>query len=63
MYFHFEPADSLITGYVRAGGELTVLQLISLSVEFYLGLTYDFGQHVIWGEADLTACRLHQSRR
>jgi hypothetical protein len=54
VYFHFESEKSLITGYVSAGGELTVLQLISMHIEFYLGLTYDFGRGVIWGEADYT---------
>jgi hypothetical protein len=54
VYFHYESKDSLITGYVSAGGELTVLQLISMHIEFYLGLTYDFDHHVIWGEADYT---------
>jgi hypothetical protein len=54
VYFHYESSDSSITGYVSAGGELTVLQLISMHIELYLGLTYDFDHHVIWGEADYT---------
>jgi len=55
VYFHFTDGTSLVTGYVRAGGELTVLQVLSLHVELYLGLTYqdDGARRVIWGEASL----------
>jgi hypothetical protein len=35
--------ESQLTGYLRAGGSLSVLGLISASVEFYLGFTYYFG--------------------
>jgi hypothetical protein len=38
--FHYAPDALAIGGYLRAGGELTVLQLISLHVEFYAGLAY-----------------------
>jgi hypothetical protein len=34
------PSTVVITGYVRALGELSVLGLIHASVEFYLGLTF-----------------------
>jgi hypothetical protein len=65
VYFHFESRNSFITGYVSAGGELTILQLISLHIEFYLGLTYASDLGVIWGEADLsvevTLAFLHKS--
>jgi hypothetical protein len=56
VYFHFEDKKTLITGYLRAGGELTILQVVSLHVELYLGLTYASidGQQIIWGEASLT---------
>ncbi|HEY4792549.1 MAG TPA: hypothetical protein VII18_00645 [Mycobacterium sp.] len=43
-----------LTGYVRVCGEVTVLQLVSVSVEIYLGLTYEPAQGRIWGEADFT---------
>jgi hypothetical protein len=56
VYFFFEDQNTLITGYLRAGGELTILQVVSLHVELYLGLTYASidGQQIIWGEASLT---------
>jgi hypothetical protein len=56
IYFSFATVKQIITGYVRAGGELTILQLVSLHVELYLGLTYQSvnGQQTIWGEASLT---------
>ena len=30
-----------LTGFVRVGGELEILGIITISVEFYLGLSYD----------------------
>jgi hypothetical protein len=46
---------SQLTGYLRAGGSLDVLGLISASVEFYLGFTYFFGPPCsIAGEATIT---------
>ena len=46
---------SQLTGYLRAGGSLDVLGLISASVEFYLGFTYFFGPECeIAGEATVT---------
>jgi hypothetical protein len=47
--------SSQLTGYLRAGGSLDVLGLISASVEFYLGFTFFFGSHCsIAGEATIT---------
>jgi hypothetical protein len=47
--------ESQLTGYLRAGGSLSVLGLISASVEFYLGFTYYFGPRCkIAGEATVT---------
>jgi hypothetical protein len=56
VYFSFDDDTKLVTGYLRAGGELTILQVVSLHVELYLGLTYASadGQQIIWGEASLT---------
>jgi hypothetical protein len=46
---------SQLTGYLRAGGSLSVLGLISASIEFYLGFTYYFGPPCsIAGEATVT---------
>lgn len=55
LYFAYDvPAESAaLTGYIRAGGELDILGLISLSLEFYLGLTYDSGSKKVWGEASM----------
>ncbi len=44
--------DFLLEGYLRAGGSLSVLGLITVSVEFYLGLSYEAG--VVAGTASLT---------
>jgi hypothetical protein len=47
--------SSQLTGYLRAGGSLSVLGLITASVEFYLGFTYYFGPPCsIAGEATVT---------
>lgn len=55
IYFRFEPKnnDTEVTGYVRCGGELEVLGVISVSVEFFLGLSYRSGPDRIEGEATL----------
>ena len=57
IYFKIELINSeknvQLTGYVRAGGCLEVLGLISITIEFYLGLTYDFTKKVAWGEASV----------
>jgi hypothetical protein len=46
---------SQLTGFLRAGGSLDVLGLISASVEFYLGFAYYFGPPCeIAGEATVT---------
>jgi hypothetical protein len=51
----FATNESQLTGYLRAGGSLDVLGLISASVEFYLGFTYYFGPPCkIAGEATVT---------
>jgi hypothetical protein len=46
-----------LTGYFRCGGYLSVLGLISVSLEFYLAFTYrdkGGGHNEIWGQASLT---------
>jgi len=43
-----------LTGYLRAGGSLTVIQLITVSVELYMSLTYQSSDNSVWGEASLT---------
>jgi hypothetical protein len=66
VYFRFSDQSSAITGYVRASGEVTVLQVLSLYVELYLGLTYQITpRQVIFGEAslqvDVSVAFLHKS--
>jgi hypothetical protein len=55
VYLHFVPGATVISGFVRAGGEVTVLAVLSLHIELYLGLTYESSEarKVIWGEASL----------
>ena len=54
IFFHYDAATATaITGYLRAGAELTVLQLVSLHVEFYAGLTYIENQHVIFASVSV----------
>ncbi len=43
-----------LTGYVRLGGELSILGIIKLSLEFYMGLTYVSSPGKVIGEAILT---------
>jgi len=55
LRFDLTSTSSQLTGYLRAGGSLDVLGLISASVEFYLGFTYYFGPPCsIAGEATVT---------
>ncbi|CAA9263457.1 MAG: hypothetical protein AVDCRST_MAG93-2292, partial [uncultured Chloroflexia bacterium] len=59
IYFCMTGDDVKLTGYLRCGGYLEVLGLISISVEFYLGFTYrskgeDKGE--VWGQASVAVC-------
>jgi hypothetical protein len=54
IYIKISKKVAELTGYVRAGGSLNVLGIIYVSVELYLGLTYDFKNNKAWGEASLT---------
>jgi hypothetical protein len=54
VYFALTPTNAQLTGYVRINGELSVLGLVSLGLEFYLGLTYDSGTGELYGQAKLT---------
>jgi hypothetical protein len=52
IYFRIKvspPESSELTGYIRLGGALSVLGIITVSIEFYLGLSYGDGK--AWGEA------------
>ena len=47
---------ALLTGFLRMGGEVEVLGIISISVEFYMSLAFESGEpdSKVWGEAALT---------
>ena len=55
IYFSLAGDETKLTGYLRCGGYLSVLGLISISIEFYLGFTYrrkgDGGE--VWGQASV----------
>jgi hypothetical protein len=56
IYFGMKVQIVELTGYLRCGGYLEVLGLISISVEFYLAFTYreKSGQgSEVWGQASL----------
>jgi hypothetical protein len=48
------PAKCVLSGFVRLGGEAKILGLVSLSVEFYLALSYDSSTGNATGTATLT---------
>ncbi|MDB5056698.1 MAG: hypothetical protein JWO59_170, partial [Chloroflexi bacterium] len=68
IYFKFTPAKpatattpaipdvASLTGFFRAGGAVEVLGIVSVSIELYLGLTYQNkgGHGVAYGQATLT---------
>ncbi|MEV0660860.1 hypothetical protein ACIBI3_11150 [Actinomadura luteofluorescens] len=41
VYFRWTDGSAKVTGYVRCGGYLSVLGIVSVSVEFYLALEYE----------------------
>jgi hypothetical protein len=45
---------AILTGYLRLGGSLNVLGLVSISVEFNLSFTYDSARDKAYGRATLT---------
>lgn len=57
IYFGLTGDETRLTGYLRCGGFLSVLGIVSISVEFYLGFTYREkagGGGEAWGQASLT---------
>lgn len=57
IYFGMVGEEVKLTGYLRCGGNVSVLGLVSVTVEFYLGLTIRRKEntHVeVWGQATLT---------
>lgn len=55
IYFKLTTKTLTLTGYLRCGGNLSVLGIIRISLEFYLGLTYRDkpGGSEVWGQATL----------
>lgn len=57
VYFGLKPSGCKLTGYLRCGGYLSVLGLISISIEFYLAFEWRQkagGGSEIWGQASVT---------
>jgi hypothetical protein len=56
IYFSTSAEAATLCGYVRAGGELKIIGLITMSLEFYLGLSYERRGEDSYavGEASLT---------
>jgi hypothetical protein len=56
IYFKQENNEAQLAGYIRAGGALRILGMVTMSLQFYLGLTYQKGQGSgkVWGEASMT---------
>jgi hypothetical protein len=59
IYFEMQkvgqPDETIsLTAYIRMGGSLKILGLITLSIEFYLGLSYQKPPNELWGQAKLT---------
>lgn len=54
IYIGLKGEASELTGYVRVGGEVTVLAIISISIEFMLSLSYYPGPKIAKGVAKVT---------
>ncbi len=54
VYFRMEMSACSLTGYFRLGGHVSVLGLISASLELYLELRYEFESGKCAGKAQLT---------
>ncbi|HKX41758.1 MAG TPA: hypothetical protein VJO99_11405 [Burkholderiaceae bacterium] len=54
IYFRMEQSACSLTGYFRLGGEVSVLCIISASLELYLELKYEFDTGKCSGKAELT---------
>ncbi len=57
IYFGLKGRETVLTGYLRCGGHLSVLGIVSISVEFYLGFTYrnkGGDRSEVWGQARIS---------
>jgi hypothetical protein len=55
VYFAYDSTKgAALTGYFRVGGNVTALGIVSVSIELYLGLAYEFSSGKAVGKATLT---------
>jgi len=54
LSYTYQNGNTELTGYLRCGGSLEVLAIITVSVEFKMGLTYISAGNKVWGRATLT---------
>jgi hypothetical protein len=54
IYFAITGQKTQLTGYVRCGGSVNVLGIITVSIEFYMELSYESPPTRVWGRATLT---------
>jgi hypothetical protein len=55
VYFSYDSAKgATLTGYFRVGGNVSVLGILSVSLELYLALSYEFSSGKAVGRATLT---------
>jgi len=54
LLYQYANGNTELTGYLRCGGSLEVLAIITVSVEFKMGLTYLSAGNKVWGQATLT---------
>ncbi len=54
IYFRMEGDDASLTGYFRLGGHLSILAIISMSIEIRLELEYQFSSGKCVGRATIT---------
>ncbi len=54
IYFKIENDAAALTGYLRIGGEVEVLGIVSVSIELRMSLSYEFSSGKCVGKATLT---------
>ncbi|HEX2042778.1 MAG TPA: hypothetical protein VHF24_09085 [Acidimicrobiales bacterium] len=54
IYFKMQGDEVTLTGYIRMGGEVEALGLISISIELYMSLTYESSTGKCIGRATIT---------
>jgi len=54
IYFKIMADEAELTGYFRMGGHVSVLGIVSVSIELYLELRYEFASGKCVGKAVLT---------